>query len=56
MLGTADYCRLIPSPGCDSTLTNLNKIWNQITWDPEWVEAFRKRKIVQDYHLNNSVG
>ena len=38
-LGKVDYCRLIPSPGYESTLTKLNKIWDQITRDPEWVEA-----------------
>ena len=46
MLGKVDYCRLIPNPGCESTLTKLNKIWDQMTRDPEWVEALRKQKIV----------
>ena len=41
-----DYCQLIPSPSCESTLTKLNNIWDQITRDPEWVEALRKHKIV----------
>ena len=39
MLGKVDYCRLIPNPSCESMLTKLNKIWDQITRDPEWVEA-----------------
>ena len=46
VLGKVDYCRLIPNPGCESTLTKLNEIWDQITRDPEWVEALRKQKIV----------
>ena len=46
VLGKVDYCRLIPNPGCESTLTKLNKIWDRITSDPEWVEALRKQKIV----------
>ena len=44
--GKVDYCRLIPNPGCESTFTELNKIWDRITRDPEWVEALRKQKIV----------
>ena len=46
VLGKVDYSRLMPNPGCESTLTKLNKIWDRITMDPEWVEALRKRKIV----------
>ena len=41
-----DYFPLIPNPGCESTLTKLNKRWDRITRDPEWVEALRKQKIV----------
>ena len=50
-----DYCGLIPSPRCESTLTKPNKIWDRITRVPEWVEALRKQNIVQDLHLNNKV-
>ena len=46
VLGKVDYCQLIPSPGCESTLTKLNKIWDEITKDPEWVVALQKQKIV----------
>ena len=46
VLSRVDYCRLIPSPGCESMLTKLSNIWDQITRDPEWVEALRKQKIV----------
>ena len=46
VLGKVDYCRLIPNPGCESTLTKLNKLWDQITRDPELVEALQKQKIV----------
>ena len=46
VLGKVDYCRLIPNPGCDSTLTKLNKIWDRTVRDPEWVEALLKQKIV----------
>ena len=53
VLGKVDYCRLIPNLGCESTLTKLCKIWDQITRVPEWVEALRKRKIVQDHQLKN---
>ena len=42
ILGEVDYCRLIPNPGCESTSTKLNMIWDQIIRDPEWVEALRK--------------
>ena len=42
VLGKVDYCRLISNPGFESTLRKLNKIWDQITRDPEWVEAFLK--------------
>ena len=51
VLGKVDYCRLILNQGCESTLTKLNKIWDQITRDPEWVEALREQKIVWDHHL-----
>ena len=40
---------------CESTLTKLNKIGDQITGDPEWAEALRKQKIVSDHHLNDIV-
>ena len=53
VLGKVDYCQLKPNPDCGST--KLNKIWDQITRDPEWVEALRKQKIVLDHHLNNKV-
>ena len=46
VLGKVDYSQLIPNPSCESTLTKLNKIWDRITWDPEWVEALRKQKII----------
>ena len=46
VVGKVDYFRLIPNPSCESTLTKLNKIWDLITRDPEWVEALRKQKIV----------
>ena len=35
VLGKVDYSRLIPNPGCESTLIKLNKIWDRITRDPE---------------------
>ena len=44
VLCKVDYFRLIPNSGCKLTLTKLNKIWDQITRDPEWVEDLRKRK------------
>ena len=46
---------MIPSPSHESTLTKLNKIWDQITRDPEWVEAYQKRKIAWDHYLNDKV-
>ena len=55
MLGKVEYRRLIPIPGCESTLTKLNEIWGQITRYPEWVEAPRKLKIILDHHLNDKV-
>ena len=45
VLGKVEYCRLIPNPGCESTLTKLNKKCDRITRDPEWVEALQKQKI-----------
>ena len=53
VLGKVDYCQLIPNPGCESTLTKLNKTSDQITRDSEWAEALRKQKIVLDHYLNN---
>ena len=46
VLGKVGYCRLIPNPGCDSTLTKLNMIWDRTVRDSEWVEALLKQKIV----------
>ena len=43
-----DYSRLILNPGCGSTLTKLNKIWDRITRDPEWVEAHLNNKALVD--------
>ena len=55
VLGKVDYCQLIPNLGCESTLTKLNKTWDRITRDPEWVEALQKQKIIEDHHLNDKV-
>ena len=55
MLDKVDYCQLIPSPGCESTLTKLNKIWDQVTRNPERIEALQKQKIAYDHHINNNV-
>ena len=45
ILGKVEYAKYIPPLKTHSKQKELERVWNQITKDPEWVEALRKRKI-----------
>ena len=45
MLWKVEYAKYIPPLKTRSKQNELERIWNQITKDPEWVVALRKRKI-----------
>ena len=44
MLGKIEYTKYIPPLKTQSKQNE--RVWNQITKDPEWVVALQKRKIV----------
>ena len=46
MLGKVEYTKYIPPLKTHSKQKELERMWNQITKDPEWVVALKKRKIV----------
>ena len=46
MLGKIEYTKYIPPLKTQSNQKELERVWNQITKDPEWVVALQKRKIV----------
>ena len=46
VLGKHDYAKYIPQLKTKSIQKELERIWELITKDPEWVAALQKRKIV----------
>ena len=54
-LGKVEYSKYISQLKTHMKQNELERVWNQITKDPEWVVALRKQKIVQAYHLNNTM-
>ena len=46
VLGKYDYAKYIPQLKTKSIQNELERIWELITKDPEWVAALQKRKIV----------
>ena len=46
VLGKHDYAKYIPQLKTKSRQKELERIWELITKDPEWVAALQKRKIV----------
>ena len=46
VLGKNDYAKYIPALKTNSKQKELERIWELITKDPEWVAALQKRKIV----------
>ena len=46
VLGKNDYAKYIPQLKTKSKRKELERIWELITKDPEWVAALQKRKIV----------
>ena len=46
VLGKHDYAKYIPPLKTNSKQKELERVWELITKDPEWVAALQKRKIV----------
>ena len=46
MLGKIEYAKYIPKLKTHSKQKELERVWELITKDPEWVVALQKRKIV----------
>ena len=46
MLGKVEYAKIIPPLKTNSKQKELERVWELITKDPEWVAALQKRKIV----------
>ena len=46
MLGKVEYAKYIPPLKTHSKQKELERVWELITKDPEWVAALQKRKIV----------
>ena len=55
VLGKVEYTKYIQPLKTHSKQEELERIWNQITNDPEWVVALQRQKIVQVLHLNNTM-
>ena len=45
MLGKVEYAKYIPKLKTHSKQKELERVWELITKDPEWVAALQKRKI-----------
>ena len=45
MLEKVEYAKCIPQPKTHSKQKELERVWELITKDPEWVVALRKQKI-----------
>ena len=45
MLGKVEYAKYIPPLKTHSKQNELERVWELITKDPEWVVALRKQKI-----------
>ena len=45
VLGKIEYTKYILPLKTQSKPNELERVWNQITKDPEWVVALQKRKI-----------
>ena len=46
MLGKVEYVKYIPPLKTNSKQKELERVWELITNDPEWVAALQKRKII----------
>ena len=46
MLGKVEYAKYIPKLKTNSKQKELERVWELITKDPEWVAALQKRKII----------
>ena len=46
MLGKVEYAKYIPPLKTHSKQKKLERVWELITKDPEWVVALRKQKII----------
>ena len=46
MLGKIEYTKYVPPLKTHSKQKELERVWNQITNDPEWAVALQKRKII----------
>ena len=46
MLSQVEYAKYIPQLKIHSKQKELERVWDLIAKDPEWVVAFQKRKIV----------
>ena len=54
MLGKAEYVKCIPQLKTYSKQKELERVWELITKDREWVVALRKRTISYVYYLNST--
>ena len=45
VLGKIEYTKYIPPLKTHSKQKELERVWNQITKDPEWVVALQRQKI-----------
>ena len=46
MLGKIKYTKYIPALKTHSKQKELERVWELITKDPEWIVALQKRKII----------
>ena len=55
MLGKAEYAKCIPQLKTHSKQKELERVWELITKDPEWVVALQKQNISQVHYLNSTM-
>ena len=53
-LGKVEYSKYIPQLKTHSKQKELERVWELIAKDPEWVVALQKRKIVYAHPLNST--
>ena len=55
MLEKVEYAKCIPQLKTHSKQKELERVWEPITKDPEWVVALQKQKITWVHHLSSTM-
>ena len=55
MLGKVEYAKCIPQLKTHLKQKELERVWELITKDREWIAALQKQKIIYVRHLNSTM-